>query len=654
MDNTLGNTSKTQIDGNLLSSLVSEGVQDADARELARMDAFGGAAVQAWIRGLRAAASLLNKSGLVLDWGALPHPWDMTCPELVKCNGSGQDQALLCAVSTYGWGIQAALIGAIGAVAQQLTRQETKTTSTHSSVVGGRPIYLKPIDADFLKTIRSILERKGNRDQKRKKAGEALIEWLVCHGDFIRTIYGGYYYLYRATRRLFTLTSKAWDTFLYLLTSVNPASTDFRYLLADCETASHEGKEMNVVRVSHWDAEQQLLRVSRFDGTVYRLDGMTIEEEANGDGPALFDDASHWQPYLPDYSMQGNVLNWTFRDIPRWESDADECGLLYKAWWLATFFTELCPTRPILTIRGEKGSGKSMMLRIVLRVLFGVAVDVVGVPDRADAFVALTSNSHIVALDNMDTMTRDIRDKIAAMSTGKTDQVRELYTTNESHTIQYRCWLAVTSRTPDTLQRDDLVDRIIMLPVCRIEDNDRMRESLFLAEVMQRRNQWWGDILSALNSVVAEIRRSGVPDRGGLRMEDWAALGTVVARADGQNDLWETGLKRVKVRQAEFLLEGDVIVQSIEAWLLSVSHTSQAIPARDLYEGAKSALFGVDRPDSNWPKSVRSFGRRLAGIRRELRDHLAKSGVQMSWSMRHNQEYYAFVKTTQWAYEIQH
>jgi hypothetical protein len=250
----------------------------------------------------------------------------------------------------------------------------------------------------------------------------------------------------------------------------------------------------------------------------------------------------------------------------------------------------------------------------------------------------------VVVFDNMDNLVKEIRDKIASLSTGKTDQVRKLYTTNDSHIIRYRCWLAITSRTPDTLQRDDLVDRVLILQVRRIEDSDRARESRFLMEVMQKRNQFWGDTLTALNSVVAEIRRSGIPDRGGLRMEDWAALGTVMAQAWDQSDTWEMGLNGVKVRQAELLLDDNVVVAAIEAWIASPSHTNTPLTTRNLYEVAKSALFGVDRPDANWPRSVKSFGRALAGMQRELQSHFEKSGVEMTWRMVQGNTVYQFRK----------
>ncbi len=52
--------------------------------------------------------------------------------------------------------------------------------------------------------------------------------------------------------------------------------------------------------------------------------------------------------------------------------------------------------------------------------------------------------------------------------------------------VAARCWLAVTSRFPDTLQRDDLVDRTLILPVGRIGDEVMIVETRPLS-----RNKRW-------------------------------------------------------------------------------------------------------------------------------------------------------------------
>jgi hypothetical protein len=231
----------------------------------------------------------------------------------------------------------------------------------------------------------------------------------------------------------------------------------------------------------------------------------------------------------------------------------------------------------------------------------------------------------------MDQVSGELRDKIAALATGKQDQVRELYTTNEVRTITYRAYLAVTSRTPDTLQRDDLVDRLLLLPVDRLAADQRVRESLFLAQVAAKRNAFWGELLTALNTVVAEIRANGVPERGGLRMEDWAAFGTAVAAAEDCTDIWERGVNLALTQQTDFLMEDNIVVQAIEAWIESPLFASELLPTRTIYQRCREALFGNSQPEATWPRSARAFGRQLQQCRDELKARLLAQGYELVW-----------------------
>lgn len=632
-------TGTATINASLLDALVDAGVADHDARELARLDAFGSAPVENWVAGLEACARQINKDPVALDWSQLPAPWEFLGPQLAA-DGADPQQTLLAGIAPYDEPVRLALLVAIAGVAQRLAEQAaathridptkyTPSSSKKKSIEQAR--YLRPIDADLVQLIQYILHEMGGRvEQRRKVAGEQLVEWLVTNGRLIRTAEGRRYYLHRPARRLYALDSEAFSTFLYLATGVNPASPAFRYFLADCLAAALDGEQCNVVRVCHWDTEQEVLRVSRFDGTVYRLDGMTIATEANGDGPVVFDDSPVWMPYSPEVGGDDGALDWALT-LPHWSNHSTELSQLYRTWWLATFFPELNPTKPVLVLKGEKGSGKTMALRVMLQLIFGPLADVTGVPDKPDAFAAMASNSHISVMDNMDTVTADLRDKIAALATGKQDQVRELYTTNEVRTITYRAFLAVTSRTPDTLQRDDLADRLLLLPVDRLSADQRVRESLFLQQVAARRNAFWGELLTTLNRIVAEIRSNGLPDRGGLRMEDWAAFGSAVAAAEDTTDIWEDAVKLALSQQADFLLEDNIVVQGIEAWIESPHFTQMWLPTRALYGQCQEALFGTGRPDSNWPRSARAFGRQLQQCRDELRGYLRERDIRMEW-----------------------
>lgn len=467
--------------------------------------------------------------------------------------------------------------------------------------------------------VATLLPGKGRPPAmtRRSKAGKMLLDWLNCNGGFVQSEDGKLYYFFRAQRRLYDLASERWAAWLYSLTGINPASTDFAYLSADCKTRAIVAPKRSILRFSAWDEVEQVLRVSRFDGTVYRLDGVSFKEEPNGES-ALFLDDSLWTPYIPEFLSSEDVkLNWLTTELPSWGDDRGTAGLVLACWILSTFFSELCPTKPILVLLGDKGSGKSMLLRLILRLLFGPMAEISGVPDKPDGFTAAAAASHILAMDNLDDYTPWLRDKLASLSTGKMDEYRKLYTSNEVGRVFYRCWISFTARTPETLRRDDLTDRLVILPLRRLDEWQAERS--FLSRIDAQRNQLWGELFNRLNRIVSEIRKGHLENRSNLRLADWESVCRIAANTAGLNSVWGDFVETLKQQQSDFLLEGNLIAEGLELWLDKLENKDRQVRAKELYEELKGLLFGGSKPSPDWPKSVKSFGKQLTSIRHDLR-----------------------------------
>lgn len=474
---------------------------------------------------------------------------------------------------------------------------------------------LAPPDPNLVMDIEAQLTQK-KRDAllKHNDAVATMLAWLDANGRFLQSE-ETFYYLYNNEHRLFDLDTEAWEAFLHTLTGINPGASVFSQLKAGAKTAAaNHGESAPVVKFAHYDQNTQVLRVSRYDGVVYVLDGSDIREEANGAGPAIFYDFPTWQSYSAE-SCDYDYLAHLGR-LPNWRVDAEMFSWAFQVWIQSLFFSELCPTRPIMVFLGEKGSGKSMALRVLMKLLFGEMADISGIPDKPDAFAVAAHHYHLYALDNMDTLDTWMRDKLARISTGATDEYRKLYTNKEMGIIRYRCWLAVTARTPDTLRRDDLADRVIILPLERIRDDARGRELDFMLWARRNRNRFWGYLLGRLNEIVAELRAGNMPPSSSLRMADWEALGRVISGISPSHlDLWELLTERIKNEQSNFLAEGEVVIEAIQTWLGSNPlNPNRWVTARELYIESQNLLFGSNKPDSDWPRNVKSFGWRLRNV----------------------------------------
>jgi hypothetical protein len=477
----------------------------------------------------------------------------------------------------------------------------------------------EPLDREFAEMCYSILKGKGNSIEKRATAGNALLIWMRDNGFFVLSETEELFYFCKQNRRLYNLESKLFGAWLYALTNANPAGTDWRFLWEDCRAAAlSEPERKKVVQVSYWDDKEKVLRVSRFDGTVYRLDGETITEESNGER-VLFNDNIYWKPYhLLPAEPEEDVLKWFTDELINWTHEKELFGLTLRSWIVSTFFTELCPTKPLLVMQGDIGSGKTMNLRLLLRFFFGPEIDVGGVSDKPDGFTASASSAHILAIDNLDDPVFWMRDKLARLSTGGTDSFRKLYTSNEVGIVHYRCWFMMTAKTPEVLKRDDLADRLLILPIFRIAEENRKSEHYFLNLLQEKRDMWWTSILHTLNKVVAAIRHGVYQPESRLRMADWESLGRVLAVVEGKEPLWDKLVVYMGGLQSDFLLESDPICDALDKFLILQENWDRKMLARDLYYVLKDALFGSKPPTDDWPKSVISFAKHLNSIRPNL------------------------------------
>jgi energy-coupling factor transporter ATP-binding protein EcfA2 len=560
--------------------------------------------------------------GQDVEMPALPSPWDKIAEMVQVADSRKRAETFEAAVLAYE--NAADLKRAVYAEIRRMNEPRAsaargKEDKAHAErITAGTP---RSPDADLREQILHILEgdqvegKRPSARMRRLAAGATLVAWMGEHGQFVQSVTGELYYFFRDRRQLFGLDSERWATFLYALSGANPAGTDYAYLASDCRSEATAAECRPVVRLAAWDAKTQTLRVSKFDGSVFVLDGAVVKEEGNGEH-VIFNDDPLWTPYAPELDADGSALNWLCGEIPNWDNPLN--GLAFRAWVLSAFCSELCPTKPLLTLVGEKGSGKSTLLRLMLRILFGPAAQVGGVPDKPDGFTALAAGAHIVVLDNLDEIVFWLRDKLARVSSGADDTYRKLYSNNEAGRIVYRCWVGITSRNPDTLKRDDLADRMLPLYLGRIEDDTRQAETQLELLTAQFRNQVWGDILTELNAAIALIRAGQMEVRSALRMADWELLGRVFAQVTGHGEEWRKLVERLRGDQSEFLLEGDPLVEALGAWLGNDSNPGRKMLARELYNEWQAALYLDKRPGKEWPGTAQGFSKRLAALRREM------------------------------------
>jgi hypothetical protein len=330
------------------------------------------------------------------------------------------------------------------------------------------------------------------------------------------------------------------------------------------------GSRTDVHAFSYYDCRAQALYLYNFAGGVYRLTPNAIKAVDNGTDGVLFRQNPLWKPFSLG-KLDGPTIDWQtwllkgIRFVPAALSDSDQ-RLLLVLWVLTLFFPQLFPTRVILTLIGEKGSGKSSLLRRVGQLLFGDKFNVTALTSKPDDFDAAITTDPFVVADNADDAPRWFPDKLAIIATGGTIKRRLLYTTNQLGDFPIVANLAITSRTPN-FQREDVAERLLPLHVERIEQYGP--EAALLAEVQAQRDVMMTAIVRDVQRALIELhKQAGQTYTSRFRMADFADFIVKIAPVVSTREEIDALLGRLSQQQVAFASEDEPLLDLIDRWLV--------------------------------------------------------------------------------------
>ncbi len=419
--------------------------------------------------------------------------------------------------------------------------------------------------------IDSILSTKGPVRLKRREAAKLVIADLRRTGELVHAAGGRLFWYETYEKRLYDLDAHPFRCLFLKRYQVNPAEREFTHIFEAVKAvARDEGRRVHVVRFSFYDEKSERLYIYGGTGNVYRLDGASIQCVDNGTDGVLFEEGDRPNVIPADSTnlvFEGDPLGGLIVGRVNFIRGSgvilspEQQELMFRIWILATFFPELQPAKCLLLMYGEKGSGKSTTLRVVLKLLLGPDANVTPL-GKEDGFNAAVSTEYLLVLDNVDSYCKWIEDRLATVATGQTIRMRKLYTTNEMLSFPTRCAIALTARTP-RFRRDDVVDRLQILRVARLESFGL--ETEWYQEIERNRAVLWAQLLSTLNAIVASLRSSSSASPNSIRMADWAALATTIGESMGKGDAVRAALEASELDKAQFLLEADEIYDLIHA-----------------------------------------------------------------------------------------
>jgi hypothetical protein len=478
----------------------------------------------------------------------------------------------------------------------------------HCSVTGGR----HPVS--FAKTIKEVLSElrylKPAPVRNRKIAA-----FVIDHLKAVGTLYRArddksLHYFYDNEKRLYAVDGEDFQALCCEMFGMNAAEQEYNFVLAHIETyANRSGIEVEFFRFARFQGG--VLYINAGNNQVFRLDGVEIKTVDNGTDGILFRNSAEVEPIAVAPTYTGSPVQEHLVGALNGQSKAFKD--LYWVFIYALFFESKLPTKPIVLISGEKGSGKSFAGRALKQALFGREsnVDIGLTSDEKNAKAAF-ANNYFLCLDNVDGKITWMANLLASVSTGTQIKERKLYVNNQEVAFTPRCFVMINSREPTSLKRDDVVDRLLIFTVERY--TEFVPDGELLDRISSHRGVIWRELLDNLNRIV-ECLKAGVPvRRTDQRLADFANVGLLIASVIGATSVDEAFTKLEEERNS-MVLEDHPLLAALNRYI-----ANQGEPH---WVTTGNLLKGVKMLDHTYQiNSPQYFGQQLNHLAANLRGYL--------------------------------
>jgi len=396
---------------------------------------------------------------------------------------------------------------------------------------------------------------------------DAVVRDLKEKGRFLQVEGGQCYWFNDTERKVMAIDSQMMETVLDIGYGINPADRLTRNVVASLQTETlTQGEEARVYRLAHYDMKKNILYIYAGQGLVYKLNGQMILTENNGNDGVFFQEIEKEACWKADFDNPTDPFEILIRSLSFASGEGVVLTPHYQRivlwlWLRSLFFEEIQPTKPILVLTGDHGSGKTTALRRFLYLLFGPRGEVSSIKDEQAWTPAITSN-YLVVLDNVDKRLKWLPDKLNLAATGQSISIRLLYETNREYKVTPRCFLALTTVHPP-FEESTVVDRFILL---RMEPLDTyMSEKAIKRDVLSQRNQLWAGLLEQLNSDINCLREKDIDVA--FRMADWGELcGKLLRQEKNGSEVFNTIINGLKQEQSAQVLDYSIVPQILDKW----------------------------------------------------------------------------------------
>lgn len=426
---------------------------------------------------------------------------------------------------------------------------------------------------------------------------------------------------------------------------INAAEPLYKYVYHELIAyATENAISVDVHKFAYYDSKKFALYLYNTSKSIFKITEDNIKTIENGDDGILFEEMSNYQPFkIVEFKKDTNcLLDLVIKDLNLDNSNPNiNQRKLVEIWFYCLFFESIMPTKPLLVTIGEKGSGKSSILRRMGKLLIGMKFNVTSTTPDYKNLITLITNNYLIVLDNMDSPTTQINDALARIATGQVIMVRDYYTTNTQIEYEAKCYVALTSRKPQ-FTRDDVADRLVCIFLGRLE-NKFIAEKDIDKEIMESRDEVMSYVISRLQIIIKNLKRNDNKTfKHVFRIADFADFALKSVDSETEQNKLKNIFSALTQQQKEFATQDDVIYTLLKEIISDKFNLSQKFSAPELYRKFKhtAETLELDKFFNNIYSSPKALTTHLMNIQ----SNISKEIIICRQKGHGNNYFYSFIK----------
>ncbi len=375
--------------------------------------------------------------------------------------------------------------------------------------------------------------------------------------------------------------------------------------------------------------DEARIRVAEFDDAIY-VDladdaGRAVEITATGWGVVDQAPVPFYRPNgmraLPIPERGGKlqdilkILN--LKRPEKDDADAVDSFVLLGAWLCAALRPR--GPYPVLVLRGPPGSAKTTAAEIIRSLIDPAKPSTRNLPDtERDLFIS-TDAVHVVAIDNVSSISPALSDALCRLATGGGYATRSLFTDGEEAIFE-ASRPTILNGLGAFVTRGDLQDRALTIELGLIEPSARRKKQQIDREIDETRPRLLGAVFDAVATGLKRAPNVNVAELP--RMADFAHWGIACETAFAN----EGDFLRAWKRAAESALPDDLAADPFAAAIIDLLRVCPKKDDAHIWEGAGKTLVDAINPEGrnrDLPKS----GKGVAAALDRSRPLLGRAGV---------------------------